>query len=927
MARAHQAEQMKQMRPTLLVGLGGTGQKVLVQLKARFIKNYGSVPRAVEFLAFDTDQAAEEASLDGKRIRLVAGTELINIGGVETAEIVQHLPRYPAMAAWMSEDKEKFPVRAITMGAQQVRPLGRLAFFWKVGDIYDALMSAVSRLTHLELEHERRGINVFVVTSVCGGTGSGIFLDMAYLIRHVVNQQGIRGSACFVNGILALPAVFPNVDGQGIRSNAFAALAELDYLTNNPVWTVDYGNPRVTNINFQAQRPFNICYFIDARNETGQGLKGLEEIAPMIGEAVYLQVGNQVGDANASAFDNVHTLGQTTTNVQTNEEQATAYSSFGTATLLFPAEKIREYCANRLGQEIISQELLQVANDQDEANKVLEEFIQANQLDADMLLEGLARDADGKAATITIDPRRLDNTDNKDLQRAVSLLAQRAESNLENQILPQMDNNQAAVRTALEAALAVEVNRLVDDPNYGLRFAELFLSKLDERLTTMRVQLGEQVADYENRSKRASAALRQTNQAFLDSFGGLPIGRGRRITESRDRHLAMVQEKLRSRFEIRRREVAVSALSAFTTASQRQRTRLQNTIDRLRFIQAQLQTTVEHIISDDTSYVLAQEITNRADMQQYYDHYKQSGADRPLVGLADEKGPISAWLDLEQEDISDRILDYTRGTFAPIQEIVVESVILEKDDDQGRKRLKDLIGRSVPFWSYREAGALGSDWKPEEIVVIGVNEKENSIFRNAVDRAGQLTSTFDKHQLVVLQTKHGLPLFALTQFKEYRDAHDRVLQKNLKPLYVLPEVRPGGHKAQQFFALGLVFGEIFRSGTFYYMKPENEVEKPLQLGQGMSTALQFFRSDEALIRSMEKRADTRAQKEGTQAAVDAIESWISTPYVLERKGGVANVEAQMTKDTTIGAMNFAASDLVEELRKAMQAYVRDILRG
>ena len=42
-----------------LIGLGGTGQKTLVQLKARFKRNYGDVPKAIEFLCFDTDQAVE----------------------------------------------------------------------------------------------------------------------------------------------------------------------------------------------------------------------------------------------------------------------------------------------------------------------------------------------------------------------------------------------------------------------------------------------------------------------------------------------------------------------------------------------------------------------------------------------------------------------------------------------------------------------------------------------------------------------------------------------------------------------------------------------------------------------------------------------------------------------------------------------------
>ena len=184
-------EQLRRMRPTLLIGLGGTGQKVLVQLKAQFTRNYGSVPKSIEFLAFDTDQNVEETSLGGQRIRLTAGTELINIGNVETAQIVNQLPRFPAMAAWMSEDKEKFPIRAVTMGAQQVRPLGRLAFFWHVGRIFTSIQAAVRRLTHIGQDVEKRGVNVFIITSVCGGTGAGIFLDTAYLVRYVISQSGV----------------------------------------------------------------------------------------------------------------------------------------------------------------------------------------------------------------------------------------------------------------------------------------------------------------------------------------------------------------------------------------------------------------------------------------------------------------------------------------------------------------------------------------------------------------------------------------------------------------------------------------------------------------------------------------------------------------------------------------------------------------
>lgn len=920
-------EQLKRMRATLLIGLGGTGQKVLVQLKARYVRNYGSVPKPIEFLAFDTDQTVEETALGSQRIRLTPGTELINIGNVETAEIVNQLPRFPAMAAWMSEDKERFPIRAVTMGAQQVRPLGRLAFFWHVGRIYTSIQAAVRRLTHLGQDVEKRGVNVFIVSSVCGGTGSGIFLDTAYLVRRVISDMGVPTSSCYINGVLALPSVFPTVDPQGIESNAFAALSELDYLMDNPTWNVDYNNELVKVVSAPGQRPFNICYLIEAQNENFQNLSGLEEIAPMIAEAIYLQVSDQVGNANASAFDNVHKLGQTIHNPMTDQMRPTAYSSFGTGAITFPAEKIIEYCSYSLSRELVADELLRPANDPAAVAKTLDEFIQANQVDKDTLLDSLARDAENRVRGVAIQPSQLDNTDLKDLPRAVTAVVARATNSVNNELLPMLDNNQALVRTRLEQALNVEVSRLAEDPNFGLYFADAFLAQMDARLGEIRDKLGKELAEANARGAGRAASEQQTAaKAFQDSMsGGMPFGRKRKVQEARDHYLGIVQRNLRAGFDARRREVAVSALSAFGVVAQEQRKRVQATIDRLRRIEQQFRSHVVRLAAEDRSHVLTQEITNQKDVDAYYTSFKARTSTRPLTGLADQYGPLSAWLDLDQEAIARRLLDYTRSVFMAIDEISVEDVILEKDGDDSRKRLTDLIGRSVPFWNIKDV-VLGRAWEADKIVVIGVNEEESSTFRSATERGQRLTSTFDKHRLIVLQTKHGLPLFALNQYEQYRAKHDYVMQHNMKPLYVLPEVRPGGHKAKQFFALGLAFGDIFRSGVYYYMQPDNEIEDPIRLGQGITDALQFFRSKDDLLRAIEGRVNKRAEKEGANLVQATAEAWIAGPYVYERKGGITKVDQEMSKDTKIGTPSFSASDLVTDLRRAMQKY-GDVLRG
>ena len=51
------------LRPTLIVGLGGTGHNVLVNLKARYLNAYGNdISRIIKLITFDTAEEAKEAA-------------------------------------------------------------------------------------------------------------------------------------------------------------------------------------------------------------------------------------------------------------------------------------------------------------------------------------------------------------------------------------------------------------------------------------------------------------------------------------------------------------------------------------------------------------------------------------------------------------------------------------------------------------------------------------------------------------------------------------------------------------------------------------------------------------------------------------------------------------------------------------------------
>lgn len=927
-------QQKANLRPTLLIGIGGTGQKVLAQVKARFIRNYGAKPAAVEFLCFDTDQALEQVNLNGQPVSLTPGAELVNIGGIQTANILRHLDINPAIAAWITEDKERIPVQAITMGAKQVRPLGRLSLFWHVGAVASKIKAAVARLTDLRLRSHQYGINVFIVASVCGGTGSGGFLDMAYLTRKEIENANLPSSFCNINAILALPSVFPNVDPIGIQSNAFAALRELDYFMETGEWRVDYGNAAVGVVDFSGQRPFNICYLVDARNERGGGLIGLEDIAPMIAEAVYLQISSQIGAATNSVFDNVRVLSSRVFYKEENTYKSTAYSSLGTASLVFPVNRIIELCAQRLGRDLIEQHLLRPAPPAERIDAAIQAFLQSQQIDGESLLPQLARDPKGNVMRITLNPNALNTFRESEMYGATVSYLNKAETALDNDFSQQVEKNRKAIAEKLTAAIESEVNRLVDDPASGLNAAIAFLDRLDERLAQARRELDKARADLDQRRERLQNQLKVTQEAFVSSFRSFPMGRAGRIREARDQHVQTFQNYLTARSESRKREAALALLANFSVTIQNMRAGLQNTASRLQFVQTQWETQIarDHTGSRSrTDFVLADDITTDADIGRYYLEHLARLGDSPAAGLLNSEGPLHEWLNWEQEQIADHILNYARGVFQDLRDITIEDIIIQKRDEvDPRARLQSLVNRSAPFWSYQVEGRMGQDWQSEKIVAIGVNDNENSIYKDAIETSQILTSTFDPYSITVLQTKHGVPLFALTQYPAFKEKHDLVMRSGLKPLYVFPEVRPGGQRAKQVFALGVAYGFIFKSGVYYYIVPRETGDQPLQLDRGMGESLHMFRNNEALVDQVAAQVEHEISVSGIEAAHQVLNSFVSEPYVMELRGGAtrANIDrAAMSRDASVGRAGSVNYDLLMELRETVKAYIRDVLRA
>lgn len=237
------------MRSFLVLGLGGSGGKTIRYLKQSLhewlneIGWSGGMPQGWQFLHIDTPSTQESPILPG-RPELLPPIEYMSLhrDGVPFGTVVDRLTRKGASFEgwWVDPDYMNVP---IAHGAGQYRAIGRVLGLDQQEAIHRAILGKVTALRTAdavgELQRLRASADeedagtyqehgepvLMIVTSLAGGTGAGLFLDVADMLR-AEGEQWLDNSF----GILYAADVFQSLAAgarAGVHPNSAAALAEL----------------------------------------------------------------------------------------------------------------------------------------------------------------------------------------------------------------------------------------------------------------------------------------------------------------------------------------------------------------------------------------------------------------------------------------------------------------------------------------------------------------------------------------------------------------------------------------------------------------------------------------------------------------------------------------------------------------------------
>ncbi len=342
--------------PTLFVGLGGSGSKIVdrVAEKLRRQWNWEQYRQLVHFFAIDTNIA------DLESLPQIPPAHRLLISDFDEREYVKQkrgqaqLPADPFCTQWLPEGYDFRATRG--SGAGQVRIESRLSLFYQLERDRGEIIKRVNEAIYLAKDHENpfrrfspRKFNVFIFGSVAGGTGSGAFLALAYLLQELVENAGWIPQ---LYATLLMPSLFHRaVKGAlqpDIDANGYAALKELEHLMRLGYESTEprlrfHVNPMHAERTHVDRMPFLFCYLVD--------LPAQMSIAPYreaIADAVYLQLFSPIIGTQHGVYDNYEKHQKSLAH-----GYAVNYGTYGCSMLVLPDDDLLEYCALRYAKKAL----------------------------------------------------------------------------------------------------------------------------------------------------------------------------------------------------------------------------------------------------------------------------------------------------------------------------------------------------------------------------------------------------------------------------------------------------------------------------------------------------------------------------------------------------------------------------------------------
>ncbi|MBQ7280477.1 MAG: hypothetical protein IJR13_07145 [Bacteroidales bacterium] len=871
----------------LYVGLGGTGMNALLHTKKTFIDTYGEVPPMIGFLGIDTDSGAYKKTLlsvRGEDIRLDPNEQMPILCAEPRPIYSVHKDEF----SWLPE-KNLYALDGMTLGAGQVRTNGRFAFTVNYVDVCAKVRSMLNQITNARIVDNDRyellstNTEIHMVFSVCGGTGCGTFLNMAYLLRQEAPQ-------CKLTGYAVLPDIFKSMSHGGmsrVAPNAYGAIVDLDYLMHLSIgskpFKLEYINDSV-EIN---SRPFDSVLFIDNRNEQGDTYTQIEQVSEMISLALVTSAG-ELSSASASVSDN---LSKNITEGTMDIENKKAWAAgMGICELVYRNHDLSMIYATKAAHALIERLFNSVAD----VDTIADAWIDAPEVNirennnSDHVIDFVADKRPKYEISINeyANPMpeveqylQVNKINDEDVTVKVRELTTRVRGEL-RKLLVKHINAEGGVTTCfnllenIASQVDVFMGEMVNEKTEFNDKMPRYRTTLDAMVADLKAYDGK-IAIFKTKSK-----MEEHENNVIDAA----------------RALCVCQR------EIVRRDAAIQVFNSVKAMLEEAKAKIKAIQDVLLAVKqilsdrlARLQNGVgrsSQIFQIDLSQNMAKTLKVNLDEVLVSEFVKTLSGDKKLYELAE----------YSSDEVDAFIMSYTTGlhTARQIAATTIDDVVNKLSDEEFERTLKLAISKSMPLFRYNYRGHMPKE-QPHDSYYIGVPDKKVS--RLCADDAfkGMIPNTADcdfssigvTDKIIIYRQIGVVPAYAIAGINDYHNEYDDCnanchIDYNLQMRmeredFDLQPKRTTDDDLLDLWVKGFIFGLVKNEDGEYMFQSEEHGDALddywVSLGNYRDEAFDKFRSFKHSVRKeFNERLEAIANSRGADA-INALLSEVRAAYL------------------------------------------------
>ncbi len=331
------------LRPTIVVGVGHFGRRVLLEMRCRFLDRFGDLSRIplVKFLYVDSDADSVRAAPRGAPEVALPSQSVFHLGLQPVANYRRRM--LDALNEWLPREKLYSIPRSLQ--TQGCRALGRLAFSdnhmrfaarlrrdLQQATHPDAIYQSVSQTGLALRENQPR---VYVIAAA-GGGGSGLLCDLGYEVRRLLAQ--LRFQDAEVIAFLLCGAPGDPATPRQEAANIYATLTELNHFSDEGIrFTAQYGadGPQIN----EQGKPYHGVYLLPLAHRTPEALR---DAVAHLGSYVFHDVTTPLG------------IRLDRTRHARPPEGSTAFRGFGTYAVWFPRGLLLRLAARRFCTQLFN---------------------------------------------------------------------------------------------------------------------------------------------------------------------------------------------------------------------------------------------------------------------------------------------------------------------------------------------------------------------------------------------------------------------------------------------------------------------------------------------------------------------------------------------------------------------------------------------